>query len=83
MREAELSAADSHFRRLREGRPESIESSAIHLDVVRDLKRINSHLTSVAYPILEATGELAETRLRTDAAAIGATIPPQDRPAAS
>jgi phosphate:Na+ symporter len=83
MREAELSAADSHFRRLREGRPESIESSAIHLDVVRDLKRINSHLTSVAYPILEATGELAETRLRTDAAAIGAAIPPQDRPAAS
>jgi phosphate:Na+ symporter len=83
MREAELSAADSHFCRLREGRPESIESSAIHLDVVRDLKRINSHLTSVAYPILEATGELAETRLRTDAAAIGAAIPPQDRPAAS
>ncbi len=67
MREAELSAADSHFRRLREGRPESIESSAIHLDVVRDLKRINSHLTSVAYPILEATGELSETRLRAEA----------------
>ncbi len=66
MREAELSAADSHFRRLREGRPESIESSAIHLDVVRDLKRINSHLTSVAYPILEATGELSETRLRAE-----------------
>jgi phosphate:Na+ symporter len=64
MREAELAAADNHFRRLREGRPESIESSAIHLDVVRDLKRINSHLTSVVYPILEATGELTDTRLR-------------------
>ncbi|MFM8990072.1 MAG: PhoU domain-containing protein, partial [Alphaproteobacteria bacterium] len=78
MREAELSAADSHFRRLREGRPESIESSAIHLDVVRDLKRVNSHLTSVAYPILEAAGELAETRLREDAAtmAAGKTAPP-------
>ena len=72
MREAELSAADSHFRRLREGRPESIESSAIHLDVVRDLKRVNSHLTSVAYPILEAAGELAETRLREDAATLAA-----------
>lgn len=69
MREAELTAADSHFQRLRQGRPESIESSAIHLDVVRDLKRINSHLTSVAYPILEATGELAETRLRDNVAA--------------
>ncbi len=66
IRESELAAADSHFRRLREGRPESIESSAIHMDVVRDLKRINSHLTSVAYPILEAAGELRGSRLRDD-----------------
>jgi len=34
------------------------------MDIVRDLKRINGHLTSVAYPILEAAGELADTRLR-------------------
>jgi phosphate:Na+ symporter len=79
MREAELTAADSHFRRLREGRPESIESSAIHLDVVRDLKRINSHLTSVAYPILEQTGELAETRLRDEPGALPTMLP--ERPA--
>lgn len=79
MREAEMTAADSHFRRLREGRPESIESSAIHLDVVRDLKRINSHLTSVAYPILEATGELAQTRLR-EAADPGMPQPESIRP---
>jgi phosphate:Na+ symporter len=63
-RAAELAAADSHFARLREGRPESIETSAIHLDVMRDLKRINGHLTSVAYPILEVAGELRESRLR-------------------
>ncbi len=63
IRAAELSAADSHFARLREGRPESIETSAIHLDIVRDLKRINSHLTSVAYPILEAAGALRDSRL--------------------
>jgi phosphate:Na+ symporter len=63
-RSAELAAADSHFARLREGRPESIETSAIHLDVVRDLKRINGHLTSVAYPILEVAGELRDSRLR-------------------
>ncbi len=65
MREAETRAADSHFARLREGRPESIETSSIHMDVIRDLKRINGHLTSVAYPILEAAGELADTRLKT------------------
>ncbi len=30
---------------------------------MRDLKRINSHLTSVAYPILEAAGALRDSRL--------------------
>jgi phosphate:Na+ symporter len=65
MREAEAKAADSHYARLREGRMESIETSSIHMDVIRDLKRINGHLASVAYPILEAAGELADTRLKT------------------
>jgi len=64
MREIEAKAADSHFARLREGRPDSIETSSVHIDVIRDLKRINGHLTSVAYPILEAAGELADTRLK-------------------
>jgi len=64
MRAREFEAADRHFARLRDGRPESIETSSIHLDIVRDLKRINSHLTSVAYPILEVAGELRDSRLR-------------------
>ncbi len=68
MRAREVEAADQHFARLRDGRPESIETSSIHLDIIRDLKRINSHLTSVAYPILEAAGELSDTRLRATAA---------------
>jgi phosphate:Na+ symporter len=68
MRSAEMEAADSHYGRLREGRPESIETSSIHLDVIRDLKRINGHLTSVAYPILEVAGELRDSRLREKAA---------------
>jgi phosphate:Na+ symporter len=66
LRASELEAADSHYARLREGRPESLETSAIHLDVIRDLKRINGHLTSVAYPILEVAGELRDSRLRTE-----------------
>ena len=64
MRAKEVDAADRHFDRLRQGRAESIETSAIHLDIIRDLKRINSHLTSVAFPILEAAGEVREGRLR-------------------
>ena len=63
LRAQEVDAADRHFARLRDGRPESIETSSIHLDIVRDLKRINSHLTSVAYPILDAAGELRQSRL--------------------
>jgi len=63
-RELERFASDSHLQRLRRGTPESIETSGLHLDVIRDLKRINSHLTSVAYPILDAAGELAQTRLK-------------------
>lgn len=64
MRTEEFEATDKHFERLKEGRAQSIETSSIHLDIVRDLKRINSHLTSVAYPILEASGELIQSRLR-------------------
>jgi phosphate:Na+ symporter len=64
MRDAELSAAESHFNRLRARRPETIETSSLHLDVIRDLKRINGHITSVAYPILEEAGELRDSRLK-------------------
>jgi phosphate:Na+ symporter len=66
-RELELQASDSHFGRLRKGNLESLETSSLHLDVLRDLKRINSHLTSVAYPILNAAGELERTRLKPEA----------------
>jgi len=66
VRDLERRFTDSHFVRIGEGRPESILTSALHLDILRDLKRINSHVTSVAYPILERAGELAESRLMTD-----------------
>jgi phosphate:Na+ symporter len=64
LRSMELAAAESHLARLREGRPESIETSSLHLDILRDLKRIHSHICSVAYPVLEVTGELQPNRLR-------------------
>jgi phosphate:Na+ symporter len=64
LRNLELGYADSHLARLREGRPESIETSSLHLDVLRDLKRIHSHICSAAYPVLEAAGELQPNRLK-------------------
>jgi phosphate:Na+ symporter len=62
IRDAERAAAESHLARLREGRIESIDTSSLHLDVLRDLKRIHSHICAVAYPILDAAGELAPSR---------------------
>ncbi len=63
-RQIELDSTESHLDRLRGGRIESVETSAIHIDIMRDLKRINSHLASVAYPILDAAGQLRRTRLK-------------------
>jgi phosphate:Na+ symporter len=58
LRSAELTAAEQHLERLREGRPESLETTSLHLDILRDLKRIHSHICSVAYPVLDAAGEM-------------------------
>ena len=51
--EQERDLRNRHFQRLQSGLAESFETSAIHLDVLTNLKHINSHLTAVAYPILE------------------------------
>jgi phosphate:Na+ symporter len=53
---------------LREGTPETIESYSLDLDILRDLKRIHSHLCSAAYPVLERAGALQRSRLKDSAA---------------
>jgi phosphate:Na+ symporter len=68
IRAAEREAMENHLQRLRDGTLASIETSALHLDILRDLKRINAHVTAVAYPSLEASGVLRGSRLRADAA---------------
>jgi len=78
LRKAELEAADRHFERLREGRPESLETTSLHLDILADLKRIHSHICSVAYPVLEAAGELpAREAVKNDAAEEALTYQPK------
>ncbi|MES1151304.1 MAG: Na/Pi cotransporter family protein [Dongia sp.] len=67
-RELERQAAESHLERLQSGRIESIQTSSLHLDILRDLKRINSHLALVAQPLLENAGELTPSRLKGDQA---------------
>lgn len=63
IRRLEESSAESHLDRMRQGRAETIETSSIHMDLLRDLKRINAHVASVAYPILEEQGMLRESRV--------------------
>ncbi len=63
-RDLEHEYAGSHIGRLRDNTAQSIETSSLHLDLISDLKRINSHICSIAYPILESAGALAQTRIR-------------------
>ncbi len=64
LRQAEIEGMAQHMRRLRDGVPETMETSALHLDVIRDLRRINTYMITVAYPILEEEGQLSESRLK-------------------
>ena len=78
-RELEHEYAATHIARLQDNTAQSIETSALHIDLISDLKRINSHICSIAYPILESAGALAKTRIRNSQA--GALTGPEDRPA--
>ncbi len=48
---------EQHFDRLRQGLSEAVETSSIHLDILTYLKSINSHITAVAYPMLDQAGK--------------------------
>ena len=58
IRRLEKQSSNRHLERLRDGLTESMQTSSLHLDMLRDLKRINAHIVSVAHPILD------ESRLR-------------------
>lgn len=64
-RAMEAASTDAHFDRLRSRRLDTAETSALHLDALRDLKSVNTHIVAAAaYPVLESRGELLPTRLR-------------------
>ncbi|MEJ8823483.1 Na/Pi cotransporter family protein [Variovorax humicola] len=63
-RDLERAYATTHLARLSEQTALSIETSSLHIDLISDLKRINSHICSIAYPILDSAGALAPSRLR-------------------
>ena len=63
-RNMERAYAATHLDRLSGLSQQSMDTSALHLDLISDLKRINSHICSIAYPILDGAGVLAPSRLR-------------------
>ncbi|MGO6966468.1 Na/Pi cotransporter family protein [Rhizobium leguminosarum] len=67
VRRMEKQSAERHLERLRDGRADSLQTSSLHLDMLRDLKRINAHIVSVAHPIMDESGLLIESRVRATA----------------
>ncbi len=64
-RTMETDATAAHFEAMRAG--DAAETSALHLDLLRDIRRVNAHLVAAAaYPVLESHGELLPSRLRRD-----------------
>lgn len=62
IRIAAQESTERHFNRLREGIPETISTSALHTDIIRDYRRINSYVTTVAYSILENADKHKKSR---------------------
>jgi phosphate:Na+ symporter len=48
IRHLEERSAANHMGRLRDGQVDSLQTSSLHLDILRDLKRINAHRPLVA-----------------------------------
>ncbi|WOH67829.1 hypothetical protein [Bradyrhizobium sp. BWA-3-5] len=62
-RDAKSKATALHVDRLRNGDLQAAQASSIHLDLLRDIKLINSHIVAAAaYPVLERSGALLPSR---------------------
>ncbi len=53
IRDAEERATERHIKRLRDGVPETMGTTSLHLDIIRDFRRINTYACSVAYDVLK------------------------------
>jgi phosphate:Na+ symporter len=63
-REAEMRATVKHVEKMRGGGLDRVQSSSLQLDLLRDMKLLNSHIvTAAAYPVLERSGSLLQSRI--------------------
>lgn len=64
-REIEANAAEQHLLSIRSGKLDQAELGSFYLDILRDIKTVNSYLVeAAAYPILAKHNELLPNRLR-------------------
>ena len=66
IKQAEMQASINHMARMQQGIPETLATSDLHMDIIRDLRRINSLMAAIAYPILEEAGELRSRLSKTE-----------------
>jgi phosphate:Na+ symporter len=55
---------DDQFRQGAKANSASLPRRALFIDMISDLHRINSHIVSAAYPIIEEAGLLRESRIK-------------------
>jgi len=68
-RQLENSVISSHFGGGRENKAKALRQSALFIDIIRDLHRINSHIVAAGYPIVDEAGLLRSSRLKSRAKA--------------
>jgi len=71
VRRSEQAFQERHLERLRQGNPATLETSNLHQEALRALKQINTDFSLIAYPIVEAAGELRASRLAAASARAG------------
>jgi len=63
VRNLERDLQSRHLERLCRGVSDSIETSAIHLELLRAFKSLNTSFAMIGYPLLRKSGDLLDSRL--------------------
>jgi len=69
---------DDHFRAAHRRQQGALRRSALYVDLIRDLHRINSLIVQAGYPIADAAGVLRGSRLLTSETAVSQDPPPTE-----
>jgi phosphate:Na+ symporter len=62
IRKAEIDGMATHIDRLRGAVPETIATSSLHLDIIRDYRRINTYVCTVAEQVIEEKSNVSQSR---------------------